>query len=106
MTNQTGPEPPLEDSQIVAVAFSVGEHFVVLPERGTALQETQNELTLVQRHAFPAVGIGGVQGLAVSTFALTTVRYVVSVWRDHGPDPNGTDDSGVSSSAAGRSSSD
>lgn len=98
-TDQSGSEPPVKESQIVAVALSVGGHIVVVPELGTVLQGIQSGLTLVQYHAFSAVGLGGVQGtqgLAVSIFVLTIAWYVVSVWRDRGPDRDETDDSGVS----------
>jgi signal peptidase len=74
-------EPPVKDAQIVAQAFQVGEHVVVIPHLGDAVSAIGDAIRAVQRTVAKLFGTDvflGAQGLAYLLFAGSILYYVVS----------------------------
>jgi signal peptidase len=84
-TDQDGDEPPVKDAQIVAKAWAVGGHLVVIPHLGDGVVAVQTALGTVQRTVAATLGtraLLGPQGLAYLFFGLTAIYYAVGEYRD------------------------
>ncbi|MFC6875175.1 signal peptidase I [Halobellus marinus] len=83
-TDQSDEEPPVKRAQIVATAFQVNGHVVVIPSLGTAVEGIQSILSTVQRQLailLDLSALAGTRGLAYLLFAGTVLWYVVGEWR-------------------------
>lgn len=81
-TDQDGDEPPVQEPQIVAVAWSVNGEVVVIPNLGTGVAAVQGALSETQRMLAVAVGarsLLGTQGIAYLLLGLSAVAYVADV---------------------------
>lgn len=79
-TDQQGEEPPVKEEQIVAVAWQVGGHVVVIPALGSVVGGTQDAFASVQRTLAVLLGtraLLGAQGLAYLLFAVSAIAYAV-----------------------------
>ena len=86
-TDQDGDEPPVQEAQIVAVAWSVGGGVVVIPELGTVVMGIQGVLAGAQRWVAATLGtrsLLGTQGVTYILVALSAVGYVVDWLLDDG----------------------
>lgn len=80
-TDQAADEPPVSDSQILAVALQVNGDVVVVPHLGTATELLGTPVDAVLS-VLVALGLpGGVQGLAYTLFAVSLLWYVAGELR-------------------------
>jgi signal peptidase len=83
-TDQDDDEPPVKEAQVVAVAWQPGGSVLVIPHLGTAVEDTQTVLGMVQRQIASLFGtrtVLGTRGLAYLFFAVALGWYVVGEWR-------------------------
>ncbi|MFC7235743.1 signal peptidase I [Halosegnis marinus] len=86
-TDQDGDEPPVKESQIVAVAWQPGGQVLAVPFVGTLVEGSRMALAGTQRRLAAALGtrsLLGTTGLAYLVFALSVVWYLVEAYRDRG----------------------
>lgn len=58
VTDQDGPEPPVQDSQIVAVAWQVDDEVVVIPHLGTVAMGLQSAVAAISGFLAAVPGLG------------------------------------------------
>jgi signal peptidase len=83
-TDQDDDEPPVKETQVVAVAWQPGGSVLVISHLGTAVEGTQTVLGTVQRQIASLFGtrtVLGTRGLAYLFFAVALGWYVVGEWR-------------------------
>ena len=83
-TDQDDDEPPVKETQVVAVAWQPGGSVLVIPHLGTAVEGTQTVLGTVQRQIASLFGtrtVLGIRELAYLFFAVALAWYVVGEWR-------------------------
>jgi signal peptidase len=83
-TDQDSAEPPVNDAQIVAVAWQPAGTLVAVPGVGTVVTGTQDVLGAVQRRLAALLGtrsLLGTQGLAYLILGATMLAYLVDVLR-------------------------
>lgn len=90
VTDQAGPEPPVQREQIVAKALQIGGTVVVIPKLGLLVTAVNGVLSAVQRQIAVVLGtraVLGSQGLAYLLFALGVLSYLISavLASDRGP---------------------
>jgi len=81
-TDQDSGEPPVADTQVVAVVWQPGGEVVAIPGVGLLVTGTQETLAAIQRQVAAALGtrsLLGTQGLAYLLVALSVVGYVADV---------------------------
>ena len=86
-TDQDDDEPPVKETQVVAVAWQPGGSVLSIPFLGTAVTGVQDALSTAQRTLAAALGtrsLLGVQGLAYLLFALSVVAYAVDLYLNGG----------------------
>lgn len=82
-TDQDAGETPVQEAQIVAVAYELGGSVVTIPYLGTAVEGLQGAVRWVQVTVSSTFGTTiflGVQGLLLLIFALTMIAYAIDVW--------------------------
>lgn len=80
--DQDRAEPPVKDSQIVAVAWQPGGSVLAIPNVGRFVTATQDVLSGLQRQLASLLGTGallGTQGLAYLLLALAVLAYVADI---------------------------
>jgi len=80
--DQDGEEPPVKQTQVVAVAAEFGGEPIVIPNLGVAVQALTSVLETVQRQAVALTGLrslDGVTGIGYAFGLLSAVGYVVDV---------------------------
>jgi signal peptidase len=80
--DQDGEEPPVKQTQVVAVAAEFGGEPIVIPKLGVAVQALTGALETVQRRAITLTGLrslDGITGLGYAFGLLSAVGYVVDV---------------------------
>ena len=83
-TDQDDGEPPVKETQVVAVAWQPSGSVLVIPHLGTAAEGTRTVLGTVQRQIASLLGTGtvlGTKGLAYLFFVAALGWYVVGEWR-------------------------
>ena len=88
-TDQDGPEPPVQESQIVAVAFQTGGEVVVIPRIGAGVLAMQGAFTAAASFLSRLPGLGGlaeggIGTLMVGTGVLLLAYSVVTEFRRGG----------------------
>ncbi|RKS82746.1 signal peptidase [Haloarcula quadrata] len=81
-TDQDGDEPPVKETQIVAIVWQPGGTVVTVPGVGAVVTGTQSTLQEIQRQIAALVGarsLLGTQGLAYFVVALSVVAYVADI---------------------------
>ena len=81
-TDQDGGEPPVPESQIVAVAWQPGGEIVTIPGVGMLVTGTQRVMETAQRTLAGALGtrsLLGTQGLAYLLLAFSIVAYAADI---------------------------
>ena len=80
--DQDGGEPPVKQTQVVAVAAEFGESPIVIPDLGDAVGALTGVIETVQRRAIALTGVRSLDGLTGLGYAfglLSVVGYVVDV---------------------------
>ena len=81
-TDQDGGEPPVKETQIVAVVWQPGGTVVTMPGVGAVVTGIQSTLQGIQRQVAALIGtraLLGTQGLAYFVIALSVVAYVADI---------------------------
>jgi len=81
-TDQDGDEPPVKETQIVAIVWQPGGTVVTIPGVGAVVTGTQSLLQEIQRQVAALVGsrtLLGTQGLAYLLAAVSLVAYVADI---------------------------
>jgi len=84
-TDQDSDEPPVQEAEIVAVAWQPGGNVVAIPALGTAVMGIQSVLESLQVRLAQLFGtrtLLGTQGLAYLLFATSVLLYGVAAWRE------------------------
>ena len=71
-TDQDGPEPPIQESQIVAVAFQTGGEVVVIPWIGAGVLAMQDAFTAAASFLSGVPGLGGLADGGIGTLMVGT----------------------------------
>ncbi len=80
--DQDGEEPPVKQTQVVAVAAEFGGEPVVIPKLGVAIQALTDAVETIQRQAVALTGLrslDGVTGIGYAFGLLSAVGYVVDI---------------------------
>jgi signal peptidase len=86
-TDQDGGEPPVQEAQVVAVAWKPGGTVLAIPHAGTAVQGIRAVLAGAQRWLAVQLGtrsVLGTSGLAYLVLAVSMGWYAVEAYRDQG----------------------
>ena len=86
-TDQDSDEPPVQDAQIVAIAWQPGGDVLVIPELGTLVMGIQGAFQTVQQRLAAAFGtraLLGTQGFAYLLLGISVIGYVLDLWMGDG----------------------